>query len=230
MIPIFIGYDPRESLNFSVLTNSLIKYSSQPLNIIPISLNNLPFYVERHLDGSTQFSYSRFLVPYLMDYNGWAIFMDSDIIAKADISELWSLCDSKYAIMCVKHDYQTSSSVKFLGNQNRNYNRKNWSSVMLMNCGSEHNRSLTPNKVETQTGHYLHQFKWLDDSLIGSLPKEWNWIADEYGVNDNAKLIHYTLGSPCFTEYRNTPMANNWLEELNDLQSRTNKINQGSNN
>ena len=228
MIPIFVGYDPRESLNFSVLVNSLTRLASQPISIIPINLENIDFYAETHTDGSTEFSYSRFLVPYMMEYNGWAIFMDCDMLARTDISELWSLCDSRYAIMCVQHNYQTSSTVKFLGNVNRNYNRKNWSSVMLINCAHEGNRVLTPTLVENQTGQYLHQFKWLDDKLIGSLPAEWNWLADEYGANKDAKLIHYTLGSPCFEEYRNVPMADQWLEELYDLQSTPTTVNKKS--
>ena len=228
MIPVFVGYDPREALNFSVLVNSLTRLASQPVSIVPINLENIDFYTETHTDGSTEFSYSRFLVPYMMNYNGWAIFMDCDMLARADISELWSLCDSKYAIMCVQHDYQTSSPIKFLGNVNRNYDRKNWSSVMLINCAHESNRVLTPTLVEQQTGQYLHQFKWLDDKLIGSLPAEWNWLADEYGVNKDAKLVHYTLGSPCFEEYRNVPMADHWLTELYDLQSTPTTVNKRS--
>lgn len=228
MIPIFVGYDPREALNFSVLVNSLTRLASQPVSIVPINLENIDFYTETHTDGSTEFSYSRFLVPYMMNYNGWAIFMDCDMLARADISELWSLCDSKYAIMCVQHDYQTSSPIKFLGNVNRNYDRKNWSSVMLINCAHESNRVLTPTLVEQQTGQYLHQFKWLDDKLIGNLPAEWNWLADEYGANNDAKLLHYTLGSPFFEEYRNVPMADHWLTELYDLQSTPTTVNKRS--
>ena len=228
MIPVFVGYDPREALNFSVLVNSLTRLASQPISIIPINLENIDFYTETHTDGSTEFSYSRFLVPYMMNYNGWAIFMDCDMLARADISELWSLCDSKYAIMCVQHDYQTSSPIKFLGNVNRNYDRKNWSSVMLINCAHESNRVLTPTLVEQQTGQYLHQFKWLDDKLIGNLPAEWNWLADEYGANNDAKLLHYTLGSPFFEEYRNVPMADHWLTELYDLQSTPTTVNKRS--
>jgi lipopolysaccharide biosynthesis glycosyltransferase len=228
MIPIFVGYDPRESLNFSVLVHSLTRLASQPISIIPINLESIDFYTETHTDGSTEFSYSRFLVPYMMEYNGWAIFMDCDMLARTDVSELWSLCDSRYAIMCVQHNYQTSSTVKFLGNVNRNYDRKNWSSVMLINCAHESNRVLTPSLVAQQTGQYLHQFKWLDDKLIGSLPAEWNWLADEYGANSDAKLIHYTLGSPCFEEYRNVPMADHWLRELYDLQSTPTTVNKRS--
>lgn len=219
MIPIFIGYDSKEDLNFRVLEHSLKKHTTQPIMICPIKLSDISFYNESHTDGSTEFSYSRFLVPYMMNYSGWAIFMDCDILAVADISELWLLRDPKYAIMCVQHDYQTSNHIKFLGKQNRNYPRKNWSSVMLINCGHESNKILTPQLIEQETGSYLHQFKWLDDTLIGSLGIEWNWLADEYGVNDSAKLIHYTLGSPCFDNYKETPMAEHWLKELYDLQS-----------
>lgn len=223
MIPIFIGYDSREDINFRVLEHSLRKFSTQPISICPIRLPDLSFYKETHSDGSTQFSYSRFLVPYLMNYTGWAIFMDCDIVAQDDVSQLWSYKDSRYAILCAKHSYKTSKKVKFLNNQNRNYDRKNWSSVMLINCGHPAVKILDPGFIENTTGEILHQFKWIDEELIGSIPLEWNWLVDEYGTNNEAKLIHYTLGSPMFNECKDTPMSSNWITELNDLQSTLNQ-------
>ena len=171
-------------------------------------------YRETHTDGSTEFSYSRFLVPYLMNYQGWALYIDSDMLLTTDITELWKLLDNDKAIICVKHDYQTKAASKFFGNSNRNFYRKNWSSVVLYNCAHPSNRVLTPTLIESSTGAFLHQFEWLTDDEIGRLPKEWNWLADEYGVNDQAKLIHYTLGAPCFEDYKNTPMADLWFKEL----------------
>jgi lipopolysaccharide biosynthesis glycosyltransferase len=221
MINIFIGYDPKEAVCYSVCSNSITRLSSIPITITPLNLANIPNYKETHTDGSTEFSYSRFLVPYLMGYAGWAIYMDCDMILQADILNLWQLRDSSKAIQCVKHDYKTKQSTKFLNQANHNYKRKNWSSMMLINCSHPSNQQLTPHLIESSTGEYLHQFNWVSDEDIGELPIEWNWLSDEYGANNNAKLIHYTLGSPCFEQYKNTPMANLWFEEMSYLKSNT---------
>lgn len=213
MIPIFIGYDPSEAASYSVLAHSLTRLSTQPLTICPINLGNLPFYQEQHTDGSTQFSYSRFLVPYLMGYAGWAIYMDCDMLALADISELWSLRDDALALQCAQHSYKTKQQTKFWARANADYPRKNWSSLMLLNCAHPSLRVLTPEFVSSSTGDTLHQFKWLEDQLIGSLPLEWNWLADEYGSNPEARLVHYTLGSPCIEGYEDTPMSDLWFKE-----------------
>ena len=212
MIPIFIGFDSREAIDYSVLSNSIVRHSSSPISITPIKLSNLIFYKETHTDGSTEFSYSRFLVPYLMDYKGWAIYMDSDMLCLSDITELWNLIDDQFALMCVQHNYQTKQHTKMWGVPNNNYPRKNWSSLMLINCGHPAVRSLTPNTIETSTGAHLHQLEWLDTRLIGSLPDKWNWLADEYGTTDNASLVHYTLGSP--DEYKQPPMSELWFAEF----------------
>lgn len=213
MIRVFIGYDPREAINYSVLVNSITRLSSQPVAITPLNLKNLPMYVETHTDSSTEFSYSRFLVPYLTNYSGWAIYMDCDMLLLDDISKLWDLQDSRYAVQCVKHRYSTKQSIKFLGNKNVNYYRKNWSSLMLFNCSHSSLASLTPETVELSSGQFLHQFKWVDESKIGELPVNWNWLSNEYGHTDTASLLHYTLGSPYFAEYKDTPMAEYWFNE-----------------
>jgi len=212
MIPIFIGFDGREAIDYSVLSNSIVRHSSSPVSINPIKLSNLSFYKETHTDGSTEFSYSRFLVPYLMDYKGWAIYMDSDMLCLSDVTELWNLIDDQFALMCVQHNYQTKQHTKMWGVPNNNYPRKNWSSLMLINCGHPTVRSLTPSTIETSTGAHLHQFEWLDTRLIGSLPTKWNWLADEYGTTDDASLVHYTLGSP--DEYKQPPMSELWFAEF----------------
>lgn len=213
MIQIFIGYDPREAATFHVCTNSLIRNSSKPLSIAPLALRNLGGYSETHNDGSNQFIYSRFLVPHLMNYSGWAIFMDGDMLVRSDISELWSLRDESKAVICVQHDYKTKTADKYLGAKNLDYPRKNWSSVVLWNCGHPANAGVTPEFVMNSTGAQLHRFTWLDDSLIGSMPKIWNWLPDEFGENPEAKLLHWTLGAPCFHEYATVPMASEWHRE-----------------
>jgi lipopolysaccharide biosynthesis glycosyltransferase len=213
MIPVFIGFDSRESVAYHVCSQSIIARSSQPLAITPLALNNLKGYHESHKDGSNAFIYSRFLVPHLMHYNGWAIFMDGDMVVLDDIAKLWAMRDDRYAVMVAKHDYETKAPIKYLGNKNEDYPRKNWSSVILWNCGHSDNRVLTPAYVETATGARLHRFIHLKDEDIGELPLLWNWLAGEYPSNNLASLVHYTLGTPCFPEYANCSMSSAWWRE-----------------
>ena len=214
-IKIVIGFDQRESIAYHTFAQSIIEKSSLPVSFIPLAINALKGYKETHTDKSNDFIYSRFLSPHLNSFEGWAIFADGDMICQADIKELWDLRDESKALLVVKHDYQTKAHKKYLGNVNENYPRKNWSSVILWNCEHPKHKILTPEFIASQTGKYLHRFSWLDDSDIGELPKEWNWLAIEYPENKNAKLIHYTLGTPCFKEYKNTEMADIWYETYN---------------
>jgi lipopolysaccharide biosynthesis glycosyltransferase len=148
-----------------------------------------------------------------MEYTGWAIFIDGDMIVRGDIAELWNQRDDYKDVMVVKHDYKTRMPVKYLGAKNEDYPRKNWSSVILWNCASFPNRRLTPEFVQHSTGSELHRFSWLEDARIGELPREWNWLPDEYGPNPDAKLLHYTLGTPCFHEFADTPQGSEWHKE-----------------
>ena len=212
-IPVFVGYDPREAIAYHVCANSIIRNASCPVAIVPLALNLFSDYTETHTDGSNQFIYSRFLVPHLMDYTGRAIFIDGDMIVRGDIAELYDSIHLNHDVAVVKHDYQTRMTTKYLGSKNENYPRKNWSSVIVWNCGSFPNRRLTPEFVMQATGAELHRFTWLDDARIGELPREWNWLPDEYGPNPDAKLLHYTLGTPCFHEFATTPQADEWHKE-----------------
>ena len=211
-INVVVGFDQKEAIAFHTFTQSVIEKSSLPVTFTPLAVNTLKDYKEEHTDGSNAFIYSRFLTPYLNDFKGWAIFADGDMICQADIKELWDLRDESKALLVVKHNYKTKASQKYLGNINENYPRKNWSSVVLWNCSHPSHKILTPDFITKQTGKYLHRFSWLNDNDIGDLPIEWNWLAIEYPVNIKAKLIHFTLGTPCFMSYRNTEMANYWLE------------------
>ena len=213
LIPIFIGYDPREAVAYHVCANSIIRNASRPVSIIPLALNLFTDYTETHTDGSNQFIYSRFLVPHLMDYTGHAIFIDGDMIVRSDIAELWDWRQNHYDVQVVKHNYETCMKEKYLGSKNENYPRKNWSSVIIWNCESTANKRLTPEFVQRSTGAELHRFTWIRDEQIGDLPAEWNWLPDEYGPNCNADLLHYTLGAPCFHDFATTPMADDWHHE-----------------
>ena len=214
MIPIYVGYDPKEPVAFHTCTSSIIRNTTQPISINPLALNLLSnLYKEIHTDGSNTFTYTRFLVPFLMNYSGFAIFIDGDMILLEDISELWDLKSNDFAVQVVKHNYKTKANIKYLNQQNSDYPRKNWSSVIIWNCSHIKNKFLTPTSVSKLTGADLHRFSWLDESDIGELPIEWNWLCDEYGENSNAKLLHYTLGIPNFKEYSTTVYSDLWNEE-----------------
>ena len=212
-IPVFVGYDPREAIAYHVCCNSIIRNASAPVAIVPVALNLFSDYQETHTDGSNHFIYTRFLVPWLMGWTGRAIFIDGDMIVRGDIVELYQSLELNKDVAVVKHDYQTKQTEKYMGAKNENYPRKNWSSVIVWNCASYPNRRLTPEFVMASTGAFLHRFTWLADDRIQELPPEWNWLPDEYGPNLNAKLLHYTLGTPCFHEYANTPQNDEWHRE-----------------
>jgi len=207
---IYIGFDQKEAIAYHAFCQSLIDKSTIPIQITPLALNNLNLYSEGHTDRSNDFVYSRFLTPFLNNYDGWALFADGDMICQSDIRELFELRDDSKAVMVVKHDYKTKQEKKYLGNINENYPRKNWSSVILWNCNHPKHKVLSPDFVKNQTGKYLHRFSWLDDEEIGELPIEWNWLAIEYEENPKAKIVHYTLGTPCFNDYRDSSMSNLW--------------------
>ena len=211
-IRIFIGYDPREAAAYHVCCQSLIEHSSRPLEIHPLALNNLEqSYVERHVDGSNAFIYSRFLVPYLCEFSGFALFLDGDMLVRADIAELWAYRRADRGLSVVQHDYRTAFPVKYLGAKNEDYPRKNWSSVILWNCNYFPHRKLTPEFVASAKGSYLHRFEWLKDEQIEALPPTWNHLCMEYPQNPAAKLYHYTLGIPAFPGYEEQEGAQEWF-------------------
>jgi hypothetical protein len=206
-IPIFIGYDPRERAATNVLIDSLYQHSTVPIAITPLVTPQLEtqglYWRPRDAKQSTDFSFSRFLVPHLMGYQGWAIFMDCDMLARGDIADLWAQRDEQYALMCVHHQHTPSESVKFLGEVQTAYPKKNWSSLMLFNCSSC--QALTPDFVNTASGLELHRFQWLsDEQRIGALPDSWNYLVavQEHVKADSALLLHWTLGGPWFSEQR----------------------------
>ena len=219
MINIFIGYDSKEKAAFSVLAYSILKNSTRPVSITPVYLPNIKdtFTRERGNLESTEFSFSRFIVPYLADYKGWALFMDCDQLMLGDISELWRLRDEKYAVQVCKHDYTPNSDKKFLGQTQTSYPKKNWSSFMLMNCAKC--STLTPDYINSASGLQLHQFKWLEnEDKIGTLPLEWNWLVGEYEKNNEAKNVHFTEGGPWFKDYKDVDYADEWFNYYKEQQ------------
>lgn len=210
MIRLVIGFDQRESVVYHTFCQSVLEKSSQPVSFVPLAGNALSDVMPTQADGSNNFAYSRFLTPYLMSFNGWAIYADGDMICQEDITNLWKLQDESKAVMVVKHDYKTKATVKYLGNINADYPRKNWSSVVLWNCGHPKNKVLTPEFVKNATGAELHRFTWLSDEDIGELDIAWNWLVQEYPENTKAKILHYTFGAPCFKNYKNVDTADIW--------------------
>ena len=214
---IFVGFDQKEAVAYHTFSQSLIENSSIPISITPLAENNLNVYEEKHSDGTNKFTYSRFLIPYLMNFQGWAIYFDGDMVCLSDVKDLIQNFDENNAVQVVKHDYKTKISLKYFGHKNENYPRKNWSSVILWNCGHPNNKFLTPEFIGNKDGAFLHRFKWLQDNEIGEIDKKWNWLAIEYPEIQDPKLIHYTLGTPCFKEYKDTSMASYWKNTYKKL-------------
>jgi hypothetical protein len=215
MINVFIGYDPREAVAFSVLAYSIHVRASEPVTVAPLMLSALRGSFGRARDPlqSTDFAFTRFLVPHLSGYAGWSIFLDCDMLVLDDIARLWRLRDDRYAVMVVKHDHQPRESVKFLDQPQSRYAKKNWSSVMLFN--NARCTALTPEYVNRASGLELHQFKWLPgEGAIGELPRRWNHLVGYYPPSRDVSLVHYTLGGPYFDEYRDCDYAGEWRQEL----------------
>ena len=217
---IFIGYDRNETVAYHALCQSVIAHASVPVAFTPIALSGLDgiFGRERNSLQSTEFSFSRFLTPYLAGYEGWSLFVDCDIMFRDDVAKLFALADDRYSVMVCKHDYTPSSEVKFLNNVQTVYQKKNWSSVMLFN--NARCRALTPDYVNTASGLELHQFKWLaSDDEIGPLPLDWNWLVGEYPHKADAKAVHFTIGGPYFSEYADCDYAPEWRDALAQVNS-----------
>jgi hypothetical protein len=211
VLDVFIGYDRDEIVAYHVLCQSIVERASIPVRFTPLHLPSLggAFARERLPEQSSDFAFSRFLTPYLSGYEGWSLFMDCDMLLRADLAELFALRDDRYAVMVCQHDYTPKGEVKFLNNQQTRYAKKNWSSVMLFN--NARCRPLTPEYVSTASGLQLHQFKWLEqEELIGSLPLEWNWLVGEYAYNPQARNAHFTLGGPYFRDYADGDYADEW--------------------
>jgi hypothetical protein len=222
MIKVFIGYDSHETVAFHVLSHSIHARASEPVTITPLMLTQLnkTFTRERNNIQSTEFSFSRFLVPYLSGYQGWSMFCDCDMLMLDDIAKLWALRDENAAVQVVKHHHVPVEDIKFLNQPQSKYEKKNWSSVILFNNAKC--TALTPDYVNTATGLQLHQFKWLnDDSLIGEIPHRWNHLVD-YDPHlpiSELSLIHFTEGGPYFENYKNCGYADLWFRAREEMLS-----------
>ena len=209
-LDIYIGYDEKEAVVFHTCVQSIIEKCKVPVSIHPLNLQMFNNYKENHNDGSNNFIYSRFLVPYLNNFKGKALFLDGDMIVNDDLNNLFNQFDDQYAVQVVKHDYKTKYPIKYLGHKNDDYPKKNWSSVILFNCSHPKNKILTPKLIETAQGSYLHRFSWLDEQEVGEISKEWNYLVLEYPETEKAKIFHFTVGAPCFNDFNQGKEANLW--------------------
>lgn len=239
-LTIHIGYDDRESIASDVATSSILRRTDSPLNISYLKHRDLrtkgwfkrPWQIDADtgeyrdlLDTknfSTQFSHTRFLIPALQNFKGWALFMDADMIFLSDIKQLFGLCDDKYAVMCVKHNHHPpQNAVKMDGRMQLTYYRKNWSSFVLWNCAHPANAILTKEHINYTKGSDLHAFSWLDDNEIGAIPFRYNYIS---GISpplkdgDKPAVIHYTEGGPWFADHADVPYGELWVKEYQEFQ------------
>lgn len=210
---IMIGYDNQEPRPFHVCKKSLIETASIELNISDININHLPlYYRQKDYLSSTEFTFSRFLVPFLSAYKGWTLFCDHDFVFIEDVKNLFDLVDDRYAVMVCKHNYEPTNKTK-MGNKIQTiYPRKNWSSLVLWNCSHPSNKQITPEVVNTESGSYLHRFMWLKDNEIGEIPIQWNWLVDWYKEpkDGKPKALHFTEGGPWLKEYKNCEYADEY--------------------
>jgi len=225
-LKIYVGYDPREDLAYEVCRHSILT-RTPGATVYPIKKTMLEKsgWYWRPVDrlSSTEFTFTRFLVPALTHYRGWALFIDCDTLLQTDLNELFDLTDDKYAVMVVKHDYTPLNQTKMDGRLQTVYPRKNWSSVMLFNCEHPSNKVLTKELVSdpSKDGGYFHRFNWLQDDEIGELHHEWNWLVGHYYKHDGLpKLIHYTEGGPWFKNYFMQDLSDVWKDEYQQLMER----------
>lgn len=215
-LDVYIGWDSREQDAFRVVCESMFEKTKTPINIYPLQQTWLreAGHYWRSPDplSSTEFSFTRFLTPYLNEYKGWALFCDCDFLFRRDIAKLFALCDDRYALMCVKHDYRPKEEYKMDQQRQRQYERKNWSSLMLINCAHDQIKKLSPYTVNTQSGLHLHQFQWLTDDAIGELPMEWNYLEGWHTAENcpDPAAVHFTRGGPWLPNYQNVEYANEW--------------------
>lgn len=211
---VFIGWDSREDIAFEIAKHSIHKYNPN-IEVIPLKQYQLResgvYWRDEDKKGSTEFTITRFLVPFLSQYRGWSLFMDCDVLAYEDVGNILKDADLGRTVSCVKHDYSPSSLMKMDGKMQHNYPRKNWSSVMLFNnnlC-----RKLIPEIVNVETPMYLHRMLWANED-IGGLPTKWNLLNGYY--DEKAAIRHYTDGGPWFNEYRDCEHASDWTDMLKE--------------
>jgi len=229
---IYIGYDSKVPIASKVCEFSLRHHSKEDLDISLLktpALKKKKLYWRPYKNQSTQFTYTRFLIPYLQKYKGWAMYCDNDFLFLNDVKELLSLQNNSKAVICVKHEYKPKNKIKMDNKKQTNYERKNWSSLMLINCEHPDVKDVDLSMVNEESGEYLHQFNWLNDEDIGSLPHSWNWLVNWYRTDKgdgHPDALHFTEGGPWIadSEYKQTWLNYKKLMEEENESKRTTTI------
>lgn len=231
MLTVYVGYDSSnfgQKIAYDVCIRSIRKYNEK-IKIIPLiksELEKIGFNREYDPRASTEFTYTRFLVPYLNNYDGIAVFCDSDFLYKYNIVELLNFYDETKAVMCVKHEQKSLTNSKFSGMPQNDYPRKNWSSLMLFNCAHPSCKNLTLDIVNKESPKYLHRMEWCDSNQIGEIPYQYNYLLGYYFTND-PKAIHFTEGGPWHNEWYNYKLpkecinkkySEEWFEYLKEKE------------
>lgn len=221
---IFVGWDSRQDDAYRVCRHSMLRHSRRKPSIEALRQDALRrqglYWRDKDPLASTEFTYTRFLVPHLMEHTGWALFLDCDFLITADVTEVFRLADERRAVLCVQHEYEPCETVKMDGVAQTTYPRKNWSSFVLWNCGHPANAILTPEVVNSATGAYLHRFAWLTDEEIGALPAHWNWLEGwNHPTSRPPAGIHFTRGGPWFERWQDVTYADLWWSELQRVES-----------
>lgn len=219
-LKVFVGFDKAEHAAYQVCSYSIIKNASKPVAIIPLNINYFPTFTNNDYKASTDFAFTRFLVPWLSEYEGYSIFMDADMLVREDIHKMLEVVDKDITrkVWCVQHDYDPILDDKFLGQKQTNYMKKNWSSVMLFNNSACN--GLTYDYVNSTKGLDLHQFNWCLKDQIGKLPPTWNYLVGEnIEGNPDASIVHFTRGGPYFKEYEHCEYSKEWFDYFKEANS-----------
>ena len=217
---VYVGWDSNETQSYELALHTLCRYSHGGVDAIPLRRNELKdagvFWRPNDPNATTEFTITRFLIPHLMGYEGWALYVDCDVLFRTDVAELFAIKDERYAVMCVHHEYEPGIVYKKTGSLQQPYPRKNWSSVVLWNCGHGSNARLTVDEVNGRPPSFLHRFQWLRDDEVGELPGEWNHLVG-WSDNQEPKLLHFTEGAPNISSHRFCGYHDVWKHELIDM-------------
>ena len=243
MNTVYIGYDPKEDMAYQVLKFSLERITTKPIRVVPIRLDvvqRMGLYRREFsimdgqrydtIDGrpfSSDFSFTRFLVPFLNMFEGKALYMDCDMYMRTDVSDLFDICSlDYYPLWCVHHEYAPEASSKMDNKVQEPYRRKNWSSLIMFNCAHQAHKNLSIDDINTQSGRWLHGFEWLPDKEadIGAIPEEWNWLDGHSPEKLEAKNVHFTTGGPWFENWQcrgkvDAKYAVEWTNDARWLQA-----------
>jgi len=223
MLKIYVGWDPREDLAWEVCRYSILTRAiDKPIEVIPLVQSDLRArgIYKRPVDNlaSTEFSLTRFLTPSLAGESGFAVFVDCDFLFLTDINNVLNEIDPTKAVSVVQHEYLPKEEIKMNGCIQHTYPRKNWSSFMVFNCHHPAVHQLTAELVNKAAPSFLHQFKWLDDELIGNLSIAWNYLEGWYPPGATyLNAIHYTRGGPWFEHMKNCSYSTEWFSELEKM-------------